>query len=168
MVESPFLSLGGSECGRQRHGQAGRVGAERIVAEHVAVDGPGAGARAAADVAKLAAAAPALQVLGIAQRDEQIAAAVDGVERAVAKIAGAEREKLTGADVAGVRDEDESARAVERGVHQVAAVTIFISGEVSPRVSIFQPRIEIALHAVTAVVRRLDDADSERFLSTNC
>src|SRR4051794_32365071 len=160
MVSLLFSSLGGSECGRQRHGQAGRVGAERIVSKHVAVNGPGAGARAAADVAELAAAAPTLQVLGIAQRDEQIAAAGDGVKRAITKIAGAEREELTGADVTGMRDKDKAARAIEGGVHQIAAVTIFVFGEVSPRISIFQPRIEIALHAEAAVVRRLDDADS--------
>src|SRR4051794_35945174 len=124
MVSLLFSSLGGSECGRQRHGQTGRVGAERIVTEHVAVPGPNAGARAAADVAKLASSAPALQVLGIAERDEQIAAAVNRIKRAIPKIAGAEREELAGADVAGVRDEDKAARAVERDVHQIAAVTI--------------------------------------------
>src|SRR4051794_2880090 len=139
MVSLLFSSLGGSECGRQRHGQAGRVGAERIVTEHVAVDGPGAGTRAAADVAELAAAAFALQVFGIAQRDEKIAAAVNGIERAIAKVAGAERKEFAGADIAGVRDKDEAARAIERGVHQIAAVAIFVSGEVGPRVSIFQP-----------------------------
>src|SRR3954454_22143501 len=79
MMVPRFLCSGGSEHGRQRHGQTRLVGAERVVEKAVAVEGPAPRARAAADVAKLAAAAFALQVVGIAQRDEEIAAAVDRV-----------------------------------------------------------------------------------------
>src|SRR5437764_9398029 len=109
MMSPRFLCFGASDCGWELCDQTWFVGAERIVCEDVAVDGPGAGARAAADVAELAASAPALQIVGIAQGHEEIAAAVDGIERAIAKIAGAQRQKLAGTDVAGVRDEDETA-----------------------------------------------------------
>jgi hypothetical protein len=58
--------------GVERHRDAGLVVAQWIVGEDVALEHPGSCARAAADVAELAAAAFAGQVGGIAQGDEEI------------------------------------------------------------------------------------------------
>src|SRR5215212_6231445 len=105
-----------------------------------------------------------MKVLGIAQRDEEIAAAIDVAEGAEAKVAGAVRRELAGPHLAGVRDVDEAARAVERRVEDLAArgVLIDISSEVAPLGAVRgQSGQENLLEAEAAIVRRLDHAQRE-------
>src|SRR5215212_4933016 len=128
----------------------GLVRAKRIGGEEIAGHRPGTRTRSAADLAIVATATLSFGIGDIAEGHEQIAAAVDVAEGAVAEIAGALRNELARPHIAGVGHVHEAVRPV---LHRVPLVP----REIGP----LETLLQFALEPETPVMRSLDDANGE-------
>src|SRR5258707_3167948 len=137
------------------------MSAQRTRPEQVASHGPGPGTGATADLLVVAVAAFALEIRGIAEGDEQVAAAVDIDKAAIPEISRALWHELARSDIAGMGDIDKGARAIQRTVEQITSRVGFIrlvARDVSPgihrlqRVPFVRPTTRVcAARAATAM-----------------